>query len=485
MGRSPLTVLIVVGAMLGAGCLRADTPAPSLSASGGVEFVDESGDRHVFFLVNGTGGLIGRVIDDAEAPVATASVSLDGTDKSTQTNKSGGFRLMNITAGTFTLRVLHEAHRSHTSTVEILPNRVREILVTVLPFENVGAGYRSHQHDLWGGRTEVVVIDSDFDYHHLTDDPAYQSAVFATQTAQINPCIFLNEPFPGNREILFDDDQQLVYQGTSKVVVTLSWDDVDSLNTELALAWQTANGTLKHQGPYIERDEAFTIVVTPPDWDSSHQGFTVWRFWVCVTDNEVGTLADPSLQPHYFAGTVHVRMSIHRGLPIEYEEPHPRHWGTNTTLLVVPTTTRTFRIQDVWAGGRNADDTVFGVRPPGQKIVPPGTAMLRCVLTWTYDAAANNKAWSLTYRPGNVGRREAWDPADLNRTEAKERGASSRTYEIALGPGESDAFYQKVSGWLFFLNYEGEEANKDFVNLSGGNINVSLNVTAFKDSTFV
>src|SRR5688572_23271152 len=68
----------------------------------------------------GLGSITGRVLDGVRrAPVPAAIVSLNETTFTTTTNSEGSFRLVDVPAGTYRLRVVHVGYGDHSATVTV------------------------------------------------------------------------------------------------------------------------------------------------------------------------------------------------------------------------------------------------------------------------------------------------------------------------------------------------------------------------------
>jgi hypothetical protein len=474
------------------GCTSPAASSSKDAADDGGSIVATTGRDARVVVGEKTGAVVGSIHDDIGVAVSTAHVVL-ARDIEAYSNRTGSFALSNVTAGTYTVRVEHPDYRTTEEPITIHAGEVTHLEVTLVPRVNAGAGYRPHLHDYWADRREVPVIDKSFDWHEPYDRAGPEAQTFSrvydqvTQT-EVNPCIFQGKPYFNNRFIWFDDGAQLVWAGTSKIVVKLDWTQSDYSGDSLAIAWKTpVSNDWQMIDPMIKKGAEATIEVASNESDSSHQAFTLWQFVLCINNSTSGTIGVAPV-----TGSIHVSMKIVRGREIMPEPPHPYFWANGTTFSALPNSWNNFTMSNngytlgrsAWGSGNAA----FAVAPPpkdkGLRIVPPGTKELHVHLEWKYSLPSGTKAWSLTYRPANVHPYSSADPATLKVIAPANKGPTSRDYVIPVGAAETDAFYQHVTNWLFFLNYEGEESDWKWVEDCGCDIAVHTTVFAIKDPSF-
>jgi hypothetical protein len=477
-----------------AGCSAKPATTLDDNGPGGSIIVTTGADGQIVTVAGDAGAILGTVVNDIGVPVATSHIALLGTDYSTFSNKSGRFELLNVTAGTHTMRVDHMDYRATEQQIQVAAGQVTQLSVTLVPKVSVGAGYRPHLHDYWGGAVEKVVIDQTFDWHEPYDHDApyaggagevqrYYST--ATQASGTHPCLYTgpnekqNQLYFNNRLIWFNDPAQTVYEGTAAIEVKLDWTSNDAPVEELILGYRAANMTNYEVTTPIKKGVPFTLPVSPEMWDSGHQAFTLWDFGLCVA-YETEIPADGK----FFIGKVKVFMKLIRGHEILPEPPHPNFWANGSEVLVIDGLKKSTSAQ--YATSRSQYRGDFFVKPTGSKLVPPGTKTLRATLEWTYSGPAPQpKAWSLTYRPANVNPRSYDGPGDFQKVAPTESGATKRVYDIPIKPGESDAFYQQRSNWGFMLNLEGEEASSNWVNPCGNcKIEFKIDAVAIQDPAY-
>ncbi len=112
------------------------------------------------------GTIAGRVVDESTgAPVASATITLPPSDRSTVTNARGNFRFTDVPAGEYDLEIRHIRYGTRTVSIEVLPGRtltrtfrltpeaieVEPLEVTVYHPDLVGTGFYERRNDGRGG----------------------------------------------------------------------------------------------------------------------------------------------------------------------------------------------------------------------------------------------------------------------------------------------------------------------------------------------
>ncbi|MBI2077930.1 MAG: carboxypeptidase regulatory-like domain-containing protein [Euryarchaeota archaeon] len=464
------------------GCLAGGAGGAAEDSVGVVVSHEGAGD---VVLTSGTGGIMGTIRDDIGVPVPTVHVALLKTDFSTYSNRTGKFQILNVTAGKHVMRVDHPDYRASEASIEVKAGEITTLQLTLLPKADVGVGYRPHLHDYWGDKTEAVVMDKSWEWHEPYDDNGPYSQTFGryydTSTLiLVHPCVWTDkkdEVYFNQRQVWFDDEAQLVWAGTSKIIVTLTWTQQDYIHDELAFAWRSADTNRYEESPMIKKGVPYEIAVEPRMWDSGHQSYTLWDFWVCT-----GGATLDNARP--YLGNIHVNMKLIRGHEIVAERAHPYFWENGTEIPVVKRVEKKFAAGAYSVSRNGVNPGNFGILLEEGVLIPPGTGKLRATVEWKYSQAVNNAAWSLTYKAANVHPLKVADPGKYSKPTATERGTASRTYEFDLKPGETDAFYQTKSNWKFMINVEGEEGDWKYVNGCPCDLSVFVTVTAIEDPKF-
>ncbi|MBI2078363.1 MAG: carboxypeptidase regulatory-like domain-containing protein [Euryarchaeota archaeon] len=458
---------------------------------------DGEGGNVAVNVTNETGAVVGQVLTDAGFGLPDASVTVWGAPVGAATNATGWFQIPDVPPGIRPVHVEHPGYHPAENDVEVAAGEVTRITVTLLPSE-ANAGYRPHVHDYWGARSEVVAIDRDFQFHRSPYPGGLGvafAAVRAFQTAEVSVCHFAsNQPAMGTSAINFDESTQLVWPGTGRIDVVLSWNPLDYVGAEtLALTWRAPNASSFTNGAPLKNGQPFSIPVDAPAWDVGHQRFTLWEFYVCLKgQGERTTVAGQpvsnSVYGRFFLGKFHATMTLIRGLPILVDPPHPRFWSTGATLEVLNETktlacdaANVAPCQGAAYQGRTAWPTTFVWRPQVPSLVPPGTKTLLVNLSWAYSLPIENLPLSVTYSPASIPPHEKVDHTKYQRFEAAERGAAHRVYRLSVTPDDVDGFYQGRSNWAFLWGHEGEESNPTLVHRCACKLTVSLRVTAVSE----
>lgn len=401
------------------------------------------------------GALQGTVIDDAGFPVRGARISLLATDLFADSDASGAYRFLNLTPGTVSVQATSPGFSVFLEDAEIRAANLTNLTIRLLPEEGRGAGYRPHLHDLWGGRTEVVMKDEDFDPASGKDfrggtslhDP-YRRAIDGVYA-----------PNEGNRMFLIPiksrgpEDPNLVYRGAGRIEVTFTWGPASCTLDKIGLAYSGPSIGQVKLAPQASGTK-FTIAVNDTLADTGHQAWTFWRFWLNY-DNSGGDGAN--FRPGATLGPIRVKIVVFKDHEPTPEPPHEDFWGNATELLL--------RVGSGQSG--------YGATPtyrdgtelllPSKKIVPPGTAKLRFNFTYTLGAAEQAlkpSGYKVIWRSGDQNPYEVkWsqyhDKAPLRQGTTSNGGW--RLYEIDLLSAQTDAFYQTRSNWAWSPVEPGKE----------------------------
>lgn len=423
--------VLLVLALLLAGCAG----DPSSEKDGAAVTVIEV--RPGVFLASDRGGIEGVVRNDAGLAVAGARASVIGEDAFADTDRNGHFLLLNVTAGTQRLFVLHESFQSADLEVGVAAGNITEVAVDLLPKSDRGAGYVPHVHDLWNGETEHTLIDRDIILAPSPSDSTTATA-FANAQVRANSNQTWNIPLVGNAE-----ERVIVRPGTATVTVTFSWDSTKITLPRLGLGYAHAAMPGGHVflGPKTT-GQSWTIPLTAPGMtDSGHQKFSLWSF-VAYGGN---TYTSPTtFQPAAINGPLHVKIVLTRG-QVLLEPAHQNYWGNATTLEL-----RSYGRATMDGGANIARTSANGLALDQGRIVPPGTGKLRIEFRVEYTAQSGTNVydWDLTWRTGSQNphttgvKQYTWAKPIVNET-------AHKVWEIPLKDTDTDAFYQGKSNWVF------------------------------------
>lgn len=457
-------VLVVLLAGL-AGCLGGE-PAPIDSDAPSSEMVEpEPGLR----IAANRGAVRGLVTNDAGTAVPGARVMLVDTDEFTTTPADGTYRFLNVTRGEHTLRVEKSGFQALERTVEVTDGAVSVVDAVLLPVDGVGAGYAAHVHDYWAGLDRALLMDDSVTLARDYGD-SFVNANFNSGEAYDYP-FYLPESAPGGQVAL-------IYPGSSRVEITLTWNSQDVTLSNMGLRYAPANADKKTLLPAQPSGSTFAIELAPAMADAGHQVFTLWEFAVAPS-NDVRNA--PAWQPGAVLGPVNIRVEVVKGLVV-LEPEHPAFWAQSSALLVRdPAALYAFN----W-GAQEQDrlQAASGlIRLDNGKIVPPGTTRLRLEFSWGSSGPAPppGEDWVLTWRSAAQNPRIT-PLSEFGRAEPVSEGPGTKVYEVAVAASEADAYYQKKSLWRFIPSRAGTEDDPAvYADARLHNYSFHLGVTALKE----
>lgn len=464
--------LVVVAIFVLAGCTGSSSDFDALDpeAEPGDPVEVEPG----LVVTTTTGAVRGKVIDDAGLAVPQARASLVGTNHFADTNQSGGFLFVNVSAGDHRLVVQASNFRPYESTVAVEPANVTSVEVILIPAESRGAGYRPHVHDFWGERTEHVMMDEPVDLTHPGSNqlvPIYEQLRMMFYYPNIGSDIQI---FPPD---LADGTPNLVYPGTAEMQVTLRWEETDTTLDEVAFSYRSrASGDVVELEPHPSAETWF-IPVTQEMADTGHQQASLWEFWIEWPNSVTGDTNN--WEPGANLGEIDVHILIVKGETIPPEPPHPNFWEDNDTIEL-PLMEMSYQYET----GRHVPQSSHFV-PPSESIVPPGTATMRMVFTWQTSGATSGTQledeFTLLWRPANKDWRDM-HISEYHRAEPVETGDHMKVFEVPVEPQQTDAFYQTRSLWSWVPAKVGAE-DDDFY-FFPFRIDFTLTVTVSLDPDF-
>lgn len=394
-------------------------------------------------LAQGRGGLQGTVRSDTGLALPGARVSLVEPGAVATTADDGRFAFSNVTPGTFRLRVELDGFGAHEASVTVAAREVRQTEVVLLPLAAAGGNYLPHAHDYWGDDTQRTIVDLEVDVTQLTNGGA---SVSGTQEGAFanNGIVFANTYSAGIKyRIPFPADAQppaLVYPGTERVEVTLTWDDAPPHYPKLALSYESANSTDTVVLEAHTSGQPWSIDVGPGMADNGHQLFSLWNFFI-ISVNDVRNA--PDYRPTVVLEPLRVTVTVFKGHEAPAEPPHPLFWQNGTRLLLVdpPNATRTYTASPL------NHKPVYGL--PRGVIVPPGTKWLEVDVRWTYTDAAGNAVPGPELALWFNDARQHWDRfiSSWDRAEGTLVAPGHMHFNLTVEPGATDAYYQQRTLW--------------------------------------
>lgn len=461
--------------------------------SGSIILVDDGDGGHTAVNVTAeTGAVVGRVLTDSGFGLPGALVIVTGSGSSVTTNDSGWFEVGAITPGQRIVRAERQGYQAAERQVMVEAGKVRQVTITLVPAVGSEAGSRPHMHDYWAGQSEVTVIDADFPWDRPTQSAYHQYAGTAnrmtTFIVQSNCAFGADSQFrsAGQSTFFFNDPAQLVWPGTTKISVTISWASNSYIGDAVGVLWRSPNMKGFGWSPPIRSGTPFTIDVTPQEADNAHQQFTLWEWHLCVRGKGEQTAAGYNAG-RVFLGDYHVVMTLHGSAPTELDPPHPSFWANGSVVRVLEGYAN-ITCPNVISPciesaivGRSAYLQYFQMRP--HVLVPPGATALVITLNWTYSQTINNVPLGLAYSAANVPPSQKDDLKAYKIATAATAASRSKSYSLTVGGSEADSYYQQRSNWVFLWGQEGQEASATYTHSCVCEIRVRLSVDAHRTPT--
>jgi hypothetical protein len=429
------------------------------------------------------GALRGYVRSDANLSVSKAHLSLAGTDLFADTNQTGEFLFVNISAGVYTVFVQADGFEPSETQWTVRNGNVTIAFIFLLPKTETGAGYRPHIHDYWGDKTELTMMDQDVDFSAGQSSGNYAYEPYYARTYCANANCSDNGGNPKWRFTLPEggDVPGLILPGTKEVEVTFSWTSSQSTLTKMGFLYKHAATTKFNFTPEHASGKPWTIQITPEMADTGHQRFTLWAL-AAYTANSASA-STTTWQPNLVLGTVHVKVLV-RKADVWVEPAHQDYWQGKDSMVVRNASVVDTRTQVVVTDGSRAYGG-YSYRLPAGKLVPPGTNHVKIVFTWKYATApgVGDQDYVLTWRTAD--QHPFYTPSSQYRRAAPTKtGDHTKTYEFDVKPEQTDAFYQRFSSWIFLPSPAGQENDPNLVDKNYGGISFTLEVTVSKDPAY-
>ncbi len=471
----PVFMLLLAGCT---GAANKELVEPSESGSA-IVVEDGEGGQTTIRVTNETGAVYGQVLTDAGFGLPDARVTVIGADHGATTNQTGWFQIQEIPPGKRLVRAEHANYRAAESEIVVESGKAKRLTITLVPPVDGEAGYRPHVHDYWADRTEVTVADADFEmFRPYAAGPygqayAYFEKVFYAAASQ--PCITSDRKglSGASREFWFDDPNQIVWPGTARIDITLTWTAQDYVPGDmLSVVWRPANSTLWNWGQGVKSGQIFSIPVDPAMADSGHQTFTMWQFAACTwAKGQSGTVANYVQAGKVFPGKFHAKIALVRGGELLLEPPHPRFWANGSSVRILDTNQSLSCVNSAstcfnaaFGKGRLSEPQVFRKSPSA--LIPPGTGQILLNLSWSYSPTGNVPL-GIAYSPANTALREKDAMNGYAKAPVVSQTSTSRSYSIEPKPQETDSFYQAISNWAFLWGEEGKELQYEYTHGCG------------------
>lgn len=282
----------------------------------------------------------------------------------------------------------------------------------------------AHQHDYWGGKDRLVVMDAG-----LENDGC---------CVTIGPRGFALQFVPA--------DGIVVPHGTKQVEVIVTWTDEGTQLYEDPELWvQTAAEHEPSLVAPLSSGVPLVIGTEDHDLDLPHQSLSAWRFVVRVYPMADGVVA------RRVDGTMTVHAEAIRGREIPIYPPHPDLWGSRETIPLFEDEAA----HALWRGQLDEDGRDISCyqgcfprihRPANGTVVPFDAATIEVILDARPDPTFE---FGLKFHGADTRNFTDLVPTTIDGTK--------RVYEIPLSPGLGDSPYATQSVWGFAVFSEKPE----------------------------
>ncbi|HLE48003.1 MAG TPA: carboxypeptidase-like regulatory domain-containing protein, partial [Candidatus Thermoplasmatota archaeon] len=474
-----IVVAVAFAAASFSGCLSDDgvgiqaNPLASEEPASSVVVEPEEG----VFVAENRGILRGSVLNDAGLAVPGARVLILDSDHFMETTREGSFQFENVTVGEKLVRAEADGYQAAENRTEVRAGNITNLTLYLLPLSDTGAGYRPHIHDYWGDKTELTIMDDDVDLRTQTKSrggaggtQTQQALSSVTYSAQNSSGNMYRIPLPGD-----GDPLALVFPGTKDIAITITWTQQAFTGYKVGISFRPPT---TQPETFLQRQTSgstWKIGVTPDMWDTGHQYYSLWAFYVYTFQDAAGD--GTNFRPGIINGNFHVTVKITKG-EILAEPAHPDFWANGDEIEI--------NNHDNLGDCNNAYHTIdrdwpsCKITPKG--LVPPGTMKLNIEMKWTYGTYEGTPPMDLVliYRDAT---QNPWTTPVPEFKVAKCNGTGqTRTCEVTTKPGETDAYYQRRSTWVFTYAVKGYE-HEDY-DPEPRALKLSVRIVAIKDPAY-
>jgi hypothetical protein len=334
-----------------------------------------------------------------------------------------------------------------------------------------------HTHDYWSGRDKLNLFGP-FDVELGSD--AMQETFYENDKLILGRIDF--DTKTDGEQINLADATDVVFQGTSKILVTIKWTDTNNVPGLRFYFKHAGTPIFTLLGP-VTSGETYEIPLKQGWADMPHQlSLSRWKFRLEAYNPATGSYP---IQPHASRGKVNVEMSIINGGEQFIDPPHPyffqngpvRYAGeVNATLnncVVVNNTRPGGNSLPVGAVAFSCSQArgPLDYKVDGTHIVPWETTKMLVTLYW--NETAQNAA---APKPGiKLGLLFHGGDSDKYRyPKAVSSTANSATYEIGVSEAMSDSPYAQQSDWRYGV-YPITQDQRDY----GGSFSGAIHIATF------
>lgn len=267
---------------------------------------------------------------------------------------------------------------------------------------------QAHQHDYWGGKESLVVMDA--------KEAGETFFVSSQRDFEMRP-----------------DAGSVVPQGTAFVDVTVSWvDGTQKRYAEPELWVRTAADHEPQLIGAVQPGATLRVPTTLANADLPHQSVSAWRFIWRIHAAEGGLT--------WWDGEYAIKAVAVRGLDIPVYPPHPDLWSGKETLDLLATGQE---LVGAWDGDPATGGNCYFQCPPIHRpengsIVPYDAALVELVLE---EGDASVTHVGVQYHAADT---REWTRLTPARTEG-----AKRFYSIPIELGMGDSPYAAQSVWEF------------------------------------
>lgn len=467
-----LALVLLSGAFagcLGGGAGPAETTPDTTGATVHATVVPKEGPT-----TEGKGDIEGVVRTREGFGVKAAHISLLGTSRFTKTDAGGRFRLADVAADGYVLRVDADEYQSLQKEIVVVAGNTTRLEISLIPVLDRGANSRPHIHPDWQDATSVVLHDK------------AQTLAGCTRTDALGAggaCLY---------DVVLDPAAR-VFPGTGRVDVQLRWNSNQTLATrELGLIVSTGvalllpndeptplndNSYYFIERPYLARGsgDAFHVNVFPNEADPGHQKFTNWRFQIVTPDDDLYLGSGQALGRADIS--VNIRIVIHKTV-IPYEPPHPDRWqGRDSLPLWKSLDPIGYDVSYTQNQQTCSSCYLWEVVPTQGGFVPPGTLEIRGFVKVTRTTSLSQATLTMYYKGADKSLYPSGDWLGFSKAATMGGTPDNVSFVIKPTEAEADQFYQGSSYWrLFFAISSGTEASE--------NLRFKLTAVAVKDPAY-
>lgn len=421
---SLVAALLLFGAL--AGCIgsQGSTPNGTESASPSVSLRYENQTTDGSIPAN-EGGLRARIVDEFDFPIKGAHLAILGTRFFSTTDVRGEATILNITPGTYQVRVDAVGFPPVEHPVDIEGGRMAVLEIQMRkPGQGGMSGTSRHFHDDWNGELSKVLGEGDV--VPTSTDGTQSSSSYTCVTAYSFCAATFGLP-----------EGVVVPPGATRVEIILDWPAGSNAPPEAGLLVKTAG--IATPAAYVPRPakEPFNVVVFPDEADVGHAKASTWSFEVRLraTNNLYYSHGGYALLSQ--GSKIHWKVTAFKGV-VPLEPPHRDLWNGEDKIVVFKGTTLT--VGTICCTGPYYPGN-FRLSFPPSKWVPVGAKEFKGTVKWSPDVPG--VTWTVMYQSSDIASTsKVWRAAKMGTVQA-----GSAEFVIAPKDSEVDQFYQKVTGW--------------------------------------